>query len=68
MKAKRIAVIALLVFVVGSLAYSFGREFQGAGLSDPGTGGKENPAGTAGQRLDRVVVTIFARRRAVRPV
>jgi len=58
-KAKKIAVIALLVFVVGSLAYAFGREFQGAGLSDPGTGGKENPPGAAGQRPDRVVVYYF---------
>ncbi|MEW6573648.1 MAG: nitrophenyl compound nitroreductase subunit ArsF family protein [Bacillota bacterium] len=59
MKAKRIAVIALLVFVVGSLAYSFGREFRGAGLSDPGTRKKENPPGAAGQRPDRVVVYYF---------
>lgn len=59
MKAKRIAAIALLLFVVGSLAYSFGREFRGAGLSDSDTGGKENLLGTAGQRPDRVVVYYF---------
>lgn len=59
MKAKRIAVIALSLFVIGSLAYSFGREFQGAGLSDSGTRGKENPPGAAGQRPDRVVVYYF---------
>lgn len=59
MKAKRIAVIALLVFVVGSLAYSFGREFRGAGLDDPAAEGTEGLPGAAGQRLDRVVVYYF---------